>query len=632
MRSLLFLLLVLWLACERQAPEKTVAQNRVDEPVLQENAQLPPTLEEQLRQATFAPLLEKPYVVKICYAFFDAPDQQMASHYFVRALSDIIQSRLPHTLACEFQHDAEIADQIWCARQPQDIKPAMFQQARQLDWLVAMQVSLSDRTIHLRTLHLETGRLGPKINRPFQYTREVASGVLAVLPTLLEWEGYLVEAADTKATVAMRGAGEELSSLGNFTAGRAFWVFQGKKRWRDCLWQIEKTWMVGDRLVASGSYCGSNAAQPGLRLMQACFTGGSQGFRLIDNDGQPLSGFSIFASYDNFTTEQENYRTTTDVSGEFTLQDQQKKPLFLTIARNVEGINFAFARKMLVLEDGKGPADITVTGVAEAQREAERLLPNRLEQKKIEEVQRTIRMRIEQTKEHLGKQQFNEAMFAIRLAQQSLKEIEKTSDVDDLRRALQVAEQNYQELFARKQAQENYLAASKLLEEADSDVIKLAYEDANAKVLRAREMWPARFYQQEFEEVTNRLERLKILIQQKESPLGQARRYIVEKAMAWKSEDITAQKLLEFDPHIRLFFAQGDMDSNKKYSDLEVWLQLRLLLDRLAHELSAKAQEYLQQYHQITSTQERQKIYEEHEKYYQCTQRIDGWLQNLNRR
>jgi hypothetical protein len=628
----MLLLLLLGFGCDEKSPEQKSAVKNDSKPVREEKAPpaQPPSLEERLRSAEFAPLLDKPYSIEVYYAFFDAPDQTMISRYFVHMLRDLLEARLPHLVVCEFQQNSEVSDHLWRVRSSREVNPALFQDSRQKDWLLSIVVSLADRSLQLRTLHTETGRLGPRVNKSFERSNDVAQEIVAMLPALVGWEGYVIEASDNgKATVALRGFAEELNSLGNLTAGRAFWIFQGKKRWRECLWQIEKTWLAGDRLVASGNYCGSNAAQPGLKVMQAYFTGGSQQFRLVDSDGKPLSGFSLFASYDAFTTEQSNYQATTDLSGEFTLQDQQKKPIFLTIARNVKGINFAFARKMLILEEGKETVEITVSGVAEAQKESEKDLPQRLQQKKTEEIQGIVRLRLEQAREHLGKQQFSEALFAIRLAQQSLLEVGSAPNTDELRRALKVAEQTYQEMFTRKQAQENYLASMKLLDEADSDVGKLAYAEADAKVTRARELWPQRFYQEELVEVTSRAERLRVLLQEQTTPLGKARRYIVEKALNWKSEEVTAQKVAEFDPHIRLFLAKGDMDKEKKYNDLEVWQPLLLLLGKLAEELHDKEKEYLQKYHQATTAPERQKIYEEHEKYHQCRCKIDDWLQIL---
>jgi tetratricopeptide (TPR) repeat protein len=362
--------------------------------------------------------------------------------------------------------------------------------------------------------------------------------------------------------------------------------------------------------------------------MQVFFSGGAQKFRLVDLNGKPQSGFSIFASYDTFSTDQECYQATTDLSAEFSLQDSQKKPLFVSIAQNVEGVNFAFARKIVVVEEGKEVVDIPVTGLAEAQKEAQKILPQRLEQKRLSEIQRTIRMRLEQAREHMKKYELNEATLAIRLAKESLKELGAAPNVDELRQALQNIEQVYQEALVKKQAQDSYLAAMKLLDEVDGDVGRLQYPKALAKLTRAQEMWPRNFYGEEYKEVSERQQRIQVLQQQEISSLGKARR-VVRDALTWKVEDVSLARLKELGPHVKILFQQGEMDTDRKYHDKEVWLRLRVFLDRLSHDFAARAQEYLRQYDQASSALDRRKIYEDHEKCYQCSRLIDDWLQSM---
>ena len=244
------------------------------------------------------------------------------------------------------------------------------------------------------------------------------------------------------------------------------------------------------------------------------------------------------------------------------------------------------------------------------------------------EIQLNIRMRMEQAKEHVGKQEFNEAILAIRLAQQQIQELETIQDVSELKRTLLTVEQNYRELLARKEAQASYMAAMRLVEEADNDVARLDYAAGQAKLTSVRETWPAKFYGRELEEVTARQQRIATLLQEQGKALGEARN-VVSKALAWNLPDISFTKLNELSPHLRTLRTQGEMTATVKYNDQELWLRMRVLLDRLSHDLATKAQECLQQYDQSNSPVERRKIYEEHEKYYQCSRLIDDWLQNL---
>jgi len=583
-----------------------------------------------LNDPAWRPILQSSYSIYFTYILWDTPEYQSLGHTLQWKLKEALpigEHRLFH-LQCIA--DANVADAMQKANSIKDLAPNLPTELQKHDVLVSLTASLVEKQANLRSLNLKSGRFSPKVRIDFSSPQDMIIQIAKIIPSIIGMEAYIFATDPTKNTiqVVFRGPKEDLQTSNFFCPGTAFWVMHENRR-------VADTWVIlGQEMSLDVFYgcqaetLGNQRAQIGQKLVQIYFTGGDQKFRLVNQQNRPQPGFSIFSSYQEFSTEKQDYITTTEASGEFTLSDRECRPLFLVIAKNVEGINFAFFRKMIVVQDQADVQNIVITDAEVAQEEAREITAQRIQQRKTQEVQRQIYARIEQAREHIQKKELPNALIAIKLAQQNLRDLPEEASAQ-LSRGLKEVEEIYEKAIAQKKANEDYVAGCRLLDEMDQAILNLDYATAKEKLQQIQAIWPQDFYGKEYAEVVERANRLVVLEKESNTPLGMARRYVMEQVFKLRAENIEYVALQKLYPHLKVLYSQGNMDKTLRYNDLELWLKIRLQLNDLSQQLAQKGQQYLTLYNKAVSVQERTDLFEKHQKCYQCSRTLDEWLKEM---
>lgn len=572
----------------------------------------------------------KPYSLCVYYALFDTPEHFILEKWICQIWQEYLPMESDRTLHIEFVADGERAESLLQARKLSDLNREWL--AQQPELVVAFIASLADGKAQLRVYDARTQRFSPLVNILFDTPQQMAKYVAEQMLFLLGLEATILNPEQTKNIwqVRFRGSAIDLQKLQILQTGTCFWVFHQRRRLADSILFLKNTYTDGANLEGLLEYKGSQVVAPGMQAIQIYFTGGEQKFRLVNQNDKPQAGFSIFASYEDFNMESSSYRGTTDSTGEFTISDPEKKPIFLVIGKNVENINFAFFRKLLVIQSDIPDIQTIVISDAEvAAQEAQEITPQKILQRKQQEIQRTIAMRLEQAKEYIQKQELPSALKAIQLAQQNLEGLPDDQRAP-LGKTLKEVEEIYHTTLIQRQAKENYLAACKLLEEADALIDKFEYTEAQTRIQRAQELWPMQFYEQEFiDHVQTRNTRLQELIKEVDLPIGQARVYIIQNGLTLTWEKADPETLNKLYTQLKILYTQGMMNPSKQYNDVELWHKMRIMLNDLSQQLMKKSQEYLALYQKATSVQQRSDLLEKHQKFHQCSRTIDDWLQEM---
>lgn len=564
----------------------------------------------------------RPYQGMIICQFLDSPDAQVAAKYF----QVLLQKKLAKCPSLNFS--VTVTKEIIPLEIFEQSSPTLSKFSKllnQYEWLGLFSCSLADKSSQFRFISKQ--QISQTEVQNFEGSSPDVSQVANFITTRLPWEGRIVFQKDQEVKVAMRVNSSDLIPRVGQTAPYYF-LSTGRRSF--CI-RIREFRQVDSFWLGNGEYLSDRYKVPENTLFQQIhFPQISQTYQIIDSNQKPLAGFSIFANYGGFSMDRKDYITTTDLSGNFVVSNIEKKPIFLVIAKNFEGINFSFSQRILLIDKKSPKITFTVKGIKKAEEMAKKLLPERLKKQKEEEVNRKIQVYLDEAQDKIYNQNFQGAIITIRLAQEKLREIKGSVNYQTLQKKLQRIEKNYQEALLRKENREKYLIAMKLLEDADRRVAKLDYSGAQKKFLEAKVNWPKDLYKKEFVEVTQREKRLIHIVRELGEPIGQARVYIQRNVFKWRVEDISLEKLRELSQHLRVLFTQGEMDKEKFYNDVNLWLELRVFLDKRSQEMANKAQEYLNQYNRTKDLRQREKVYEEHEKYYEGKRIIDGWLETFH--
>ena len=584
------------------------------------------TLEARLASPEWKQRFHRPYRLVIHYCFLDTPNYRMFSHYFQTKITDLLPIGQEQLLQCDFRLSIAETQKLLAVEK---LTSDFCRSHQGYEQALAITISLAEKQIKIRRVGLTTGRLSAILDTDFGYPLESIEVIAKELPRLLELEGYVVEvAAKDNITVVFRGNYHALDALKQIKPGAHFWLYRQDKRIRNCLIGIKKTYRLGDYLAATGEYLGIGQPRVGQKISQVYCPGGVQKFRVVDAQGHPQSGFSVFISYDNFTTHAQNYQCTTDTSGVFTLEDTRHKPLYLVIARNISEVNFAFIRQILVLQPNSSVEDIRIAEWETTADQSWKVIQDHNRSKKIREIQRQVQMRILEAKEYIQKKELGKAIMAIKLAQQQLQKLERKYQ-GNLMAAIEKMQKVYDYALEQKQAKENYIAACKLLEETDKDVKSIKYRQAQAKLQRADELWPHKFYAKTYREVSDRKQQLDRLIEELDKPVGKARQFLSTEFFQLSADQIDHRTLDQIYPHLKALFGNGQLKQDVKYNDRELWLRLRIFLNELSEKLASEAQIYLKKFDQARSEKERTTWFQKHQSNYQASRTIDKWLQTM---
>ena len=615
--SLVILLLFLVLSsCDQGTyTEKADPAVSAEQGVLQTQAPAPQELGlwEKINARGLISKLNQSYSLVICYAFYDTPDRKRLSYYFTENLREICRVRYPAMLTCKFLEDPEKTQRVLFAADSRGVGAEFFKSVAGNEIGIAAGIYTAEQILKLRCVHLLTGRMGPVLEIPFRYCSDAATITGKNLTKILGWEGFFVESKGADVTFVLRGRTTNSNPSRFIHPGNTFCILRGKRLVAGVYAQVEQISLQGSYLVAHAKALNRFRFDGSEKFVLVYFTGGSQTIRLIDSNGRPQEGFSIFSSYEKFDDSKICYRGTTDISGKFTLVDPEKKPIYLLVSKSIEGENFYFVRTCIVVQNS-GVQEFIVQTLDEIKANQ----PN--SESNYKELRRQISLRLDQAREDILKKELSRAELALKYARKQLNQL-PVNQRAAVRPALAKIEAMYIQVQDNKQMGEDRLKAFDWIQKADKEVEDLNYHKAQILLEKAEPIWPKAKDPEGYEEIIVRLEGVKNLINQEGKPLGMARRYLAEKPFSFNSENISPAETTELEKQVLILLQEGELWDKKIYNDRNRLLKLRTFLDKLSEDLSKKAQFYSNQYKQAEKLElkQREQIHKQHKHYYEIS-------------
>ncbi len=622
----LFLFFALWSCDKKQSIENKNDGKKSEIPLFEkkeENIASKSILDQKIQE--FNSLLQAPYRIVFYYNFLDTPHNQSLDHKLECHLNDFLGKEKKFFSIAFFSEKQGTEAILYSKNLQEDLGQAFWEKARDYEIALCSSISMSDKKIQMRSLHFNTARISPVISLDFSSSQEAIRLLCENFFSLLGLEGYILDTQGKKVTIAFRNFLENK----NIQEGSHFWVFNQNRLWADSLVRLEKI-VEGSVLIGYGEFLGSRLPQSGLKVKQIYFPGGSQRFQLVNLKGESQSGFSIFAHYEGYSNRLENYLCTTDSTGEFILSDSKKKPVYLLIAKNIEGVYFDFVKKIVVLQPGDSLEKIQVQDWQPLKENAQKILSEETKTEKNESLRILVNVRLEQVKEYIAAKELDKALLALKLARQHCEEMQGEGKIA-LKKILEDVEKIYEDALFKTKVKEDYISACKLIEEGDECIIKLDYEKAQSNLNQAEKVWPKNFYEIEYKELQEKKRRMEILKTESSLPIGKARAYIVKNLFSVKPEELNSTILKITQEHIKILFEKGEMDKNTRYNDYELWLKLRIFLNELSQKSAHIAQKYLGSYQKASTEKDKTMFYEKHKEAYDASQTIDLWLQNFKK-
>lgn len=597
---------------EPSPPAPEIDLDRFD----RESAQSSPsgsTLQDRLAHLQLVERTGQVYSLLCYYTFWDTLENAALDRYFREKFTDT-WSGTSALLKPDLRANPQYAENLLGAFRPQQLSPALLRDAQGHEWAMAVVVSVAQKLVQIRLLHVETLRLTPLISHNFRYPIEVSDEVSRSVFDIGPLEANIVEVDGKKVKAALRvPAGMDAAEFG---VRQYFWVFQGNSRVLDSLVCLDTIGKVEDYWIGEGTYLGIGDPRVKFKLIRAFLPGGIQTFRLVNPWGQPQSGLTVSYSYSSFNKEHLQFLKTTDPSGEFSLEDTGKKPLYLVVTKNLEGVDHPFVRKLIIVEPEQGTTDIPV-GTLDS-------LP--METVDAEEIKKLVRNFLIRAQEHIQKQELEAAVELINTARQQIQKIEHLPDQEQLREKLDNLDKNYQQLWEQKQAREKYDSVLKFLEEMDEAVKQMNYERARKMLDKVHQLWPEKQYTQVYDEVKKREQRLDALVREMGTPLGGARIFLAKELPLVKADQLSSARLDQIEGHLKILFTEGEGKEDRIYHDLNLRVDARTALDKLAGAIYREIERYRQQYDIEVSGDKRREIAKIQENYTRYRRRIDEWL------
>ncbi|HRU52521.1 MAG TPA: hypothetical protein P5543_10030 [Planctomycetota bacterium] len=570
--------------------------------------------------------LHKSYAVKVFFACWDTPNHKVETEVWKQQWKHLISQESLKSIEVDFVEDMENTEKILYAKDiRKDLGGKFFKDLEYYEMAVAISFSYLDKQVQMRRLHLKTGRFSPYVSFVFQ---EDYDAVFQQFLTILSLEGWIQNVQEHSTNVIFRTFPRTLQMIGK---DDYFYLYSGNQRWAGTLVKIaQPLFSENDSLFhAKGTCLGLYMPQPFLRLEKVYFSEGNQTFRIVDEDDSPQLGFSIFASYDSFSMKMDKFITTTDATGEFTLSNHKKAPIFLVIAKNIENVLLPFHRRVVVISNEKNEVENIQIIKWDSMFTDTNYTRQIKGKQRVQEIKNQIFLFFEQAQDYLENRELDKAKLCIQMTRKCIEQLD-SQEFKSMEQSLHKMESLYSQAIRKRELSEQYANAMKQIEKVDEAVKSMSYTKA-ASLLRIIAMnWPASDYDKEKqEEVIVRENAIRKLQKEWQQPIGKARKFF-QMELPRLTVSITYIFCVDvLTPHLETFIKFGDFDENNIYNDIDLFLQCKIALNNIAQKLAEKEEGYTKTFDNAT-LEERQKIFHKQEQMTKIRSYIDGLLKNFS--
>lgn len=563
-----------------------------------------PTQTEELENNTSQSWITSPYSVKVYFLACDTPSYRIYEEIWQERFITTFKSQMKGSFLIDFVNDIEKNQQLLYTKNVTNLGKKFLQQLDSYDFVLALTYAVEEQQVQLRSLQVKTRQLSPYIAIDFK--DENYNAVFEQWINLIGLEGKIASIDDDNLTmIHFRG---NISSY--IHPGDYFEIYSNNRRLAGTLIRLDEIIKKDDILQAKGTSLGLYCPSENSIIRKAYFINGSQTFQIVDESQNSQMGYSIFVSKEKFTTDISAFLKTTDIDGTFTVTIKDKTPLYIVIAKNIDGVLIPFSRHMCNIKNEQNnieQIEILPWNVQEQVLE---------DKKQIQKLQNQIVYIKEQTQQYIEKEESEKALICIELMEKRLKLLNQDSMIKT-KNIIANLKDSYKRGIQEKRQNEQYIRASAQIDKADEAVNNMEYKNAYSYLQSALKNWPENIEKEQRKGLLQRIKSVERLQKEELEPIGKVRQYLM-KVLPKKSPFTIDMNYLNNTLRPALETLSKHAVFDEIYNDEELCNQCKITLNKFSTYFANKEKEYKEKYRQANMAKEREEFYniaEEQERY-----------------
>lgn len=555
-----------------------------------------PAQEEKLEDETVQSWTTSPYAVKVYFLACDTPAYRIYEEIWKERFLSILKSRMQDCFLIDFVNDTEKNQQLLYAKNITNLGKKFLQQLDSYDIALALAYSGEDNQVQIRSLQVKTRHLSPYTVVNFE--DENYNAVVEQWLNLIGLEGKIIAIDDNNiTTIHFRG---DVSSY--IHAGDYFEIYSNNRRLAGTLIRLDEIIHKNDILQAKGTCLGLYSPSENSIIKKTYFVTGTQTFQIVDELQNTQMGYSIFVSKEKFTTDIASFFMTTDIDGKFTIVNKEKSPLYIVIAKNIDGVLIPFSRHMCNIKSEQNNVENIEILSWDIKEES------LTDKKQIQKLQNQIVYIKEQAQQYLEKEESEKALICIELIEKRLKLLNQDAMVKT-KNVIANLKESYKKGIKEKHQNEQYILACTQIDKADDAVNNMEYKRANSYLQSALKNWPENIEKEQRKSLLQRIKSLERLQKEEESPIGKTRKYLL-KGLPKKDPASIDMNYLNNTLRPALEILSKYAVFNEVYNDDELCNQCKITLNKFATYFAKQEKIYQERYRQANTAKEREEIFE----------------------
>lgn len=553
------------------------------------------TQTEELENNASQSWITSPYAVKVYFLAGDTPCYRIYEKIWHERFMTTFKSRMKDCFIIDFVNDIEKNQQLLYAKNVTNLGKKFLQQLDSYDIALALTYAVEEKQVQLRSLQVKTRQLSPYITIDFK--DENYNAVFEQWINFIGLEGKIVSIDDDNlTTIHFRG---DISSY--IHPGDYFEIYSNNRRLAGTLIRLDEMIKENDILQAKGTSLGLYCPSENSIIRKAYFVNGSQTFQVVDEFQNSQMGYSIFVSKEKFTTDIAAFLKTTDIDGKFTVSIKDKSPLYIVIAKNIDGVLIPFSRHMCNFKSEQNNIEKIEILPWNVQQE------NLEDQKKIQKLQNQIVYIKEQAQQYLEKEESEKALICIELIEKRLSLLKQDSMVK-IRNVITSLKESYKKGIQEKSQNEKYILACSQIDKADEAVKNMEYKIASSYLQNALKNWPENIEKEQRKGLLQRIKSLERLQKEKIEPIGNARQYLMKVLPKKNPASIDMNYLNNtLRPVLETLSKHAVFD--EIYNDEELCNQCKITLNKFATYFENQEKLYKEKFNRANTAKEREELF-----------------------
>ena len=554
------------------------------------------TQEEESEDNTSQSWSTSPYSVKVYFLACDTPCYRIYEEIWHDRFISTFKSQMKDCFLIDFVNDVEKNQQLLYTKNVTNLGKKFLQQLDPYDIVLALTYSVEEKQVQLRSLQVKTRQLSPYTTIDFK--DENYNAVFEQWINCIGLEGKIDSIDDDNLTmIHFRG---DVSSY--IHPGDYFEIYSNNRRLAGTLIRLDEIIQKDNILQAKGTCLGLYSPSENSIIRKAYFVNGTQVFQIVDELQNSQMGYSVFVSKEKFTTDISAFLMTTDIDGKFTVTIKDKSPLYIVVAKNIDGVLIPFSRHMCNIKSEQDT--IEKIEILSWNIKAENLS----DKKQIQKFQNQIVYIKEQAQQYLERKESEKALICIELIKKRLKLLNQDSMVK-IRNVIENLEQAWKNAIQERHQNEKYIFACAQVDKADNAVDNMEYKNAAFYLQNALKNWPENIEKEQRKALLQRIKSIERLQKEETEDIGKVRQYL-SKTLPKKTPGSIDMNYLDntLRPALEILSKRAVFD--EIYNDEELCNQCKITLNNFSTYFANQEKEYKEKFKQANTAKEREECYQ----------------------